>query len=181
MLLLNSASSPQQQAAIDGRLEAHRSILFPISQFPVSHGSPFGSNKIHGSVSLSSLSTLHFALLHARHITLYRSTAQFHTLSTTSLVHPTGNFRIPLCTLVSPGCYHGEQLQVLPASPPAPPHLQRPTAKGTPRLCTEDLLTLQPSVAGNHTTHVARRSPSLLRLCLCTDCPFTCHSLPHLS
>lgn len=57
-----------------------------------------------------------------------------------------------LCTLVSPGCYHGEQFQVHPASPPAPPHLQRPTAKGTPRLCTEDLLTLQPSVAGKHTT-----------------------------
>lgn len=118
LLLLNSASSPQQQAAIDGRLEAHRSILFPISQFPVSQGSPFGSNKTHGSVSLSSLSTLHFALLHARHITLYRSTVQLHTLSTTSLVHPTGNFRMPLCTLVSPGCYHGEQLQVPPALPP---------------------------------------------------------------
>ena len=88
---------------------------------------------------------------------------------------------MPLCTLVSPGCYHGEQLQAHPASPPAPPHFQRPTAKGTPRLCTEDLLTLQPSVARNHTTHVAPRSPSLLRLCLCTDCPFTCQSLPHLS
>ena len=94
---------------------------------------------------------------------------------------PHRNFRMSLCTLVYPGCYHGQQLQVPPASPPAPPHLQRPTAKGTPRLCTEDLLTLQPSVAGNHTTHVVPRSPSLLRLCLCADCPFTCHSLPHLS